>query len=497
MYVHADLHGASSVIIKNNSTDPIPPTTLHQAGTMSVVQSKAWDSKIITSAWWVNPSQVSKTAPSGEYLTTGSFMIRGKKVKSKADTNDKNFLPPVQLVYGFGLLFKVDETSIGRHFYERRPWARNQDSIGPESNQDTISKSVDIEESIDASVSSNSTSSAISSDKDENALQQEDLAGHEVAKESVDPEEDSSSIEMEDFPDTQIELSSIIPTSHVDKYNLSNMGEDSNDSVGADSPASKKKYISAKERRDMKKGKQDNDVPPSQSPAHNQSESKGEVGRESSPAIPVRGKKGKLKKIKEKYKDQDEEDRKLVSEFLGADQGPKPKGKRAKATWLKMKKEEEMKAKRELERNQAAENRSSNTNLNDETISQSDAREVKRMLEEENVALPDEDQIDDVTYLDTLTGEPHHSDILLHAVPVCAPWNALQKYKYKLKLTPGGLKKGKAAKSVLASFVSQAQKNAEDKREWELIKALQETEIVAQILGKVKISGLVDIKKKS
>lgn len=41
--------------------------------------------------------QVSKTAPTGEYLSTGSFMIRGKK----------NFLPPCYLVYGFGFLFKV------------------------------------------------------------------------------------------------------------------------------------------------------------------------------------------------------------------------------------------------------------------------------------------------------------------------------------------------------------------------------------------------------
>ncbi|RKO85570.1 hypothetical protein BDK51DRAFT_22403, partial [Blyttiomyces helicus] len=99
-YVHADLHGAASVIVKNISPDaPIPPMTLHQAGTMSVCQSRAWDSKIVTSAWWVTDSQVSKTAPTGEYLGTGSFMIRGKK----------NWLPPVQLVYGFGILFRVDE----------------------------------------------------------------------------------------------------------------------------------------------------------------------------------------------------------------------------------------------------------------------------------------------------------------------------------------------------------------------------------------------------
>lgn len=77
---------------------------------MSVCQSKAWDAKIITSAYWVNADQVSKTAPTGEYLTTGSFMVRGKK----------NFLPPVQLVYGLGLLFRLDEQSIPNHLNERR-----------------------------------------------------------------------------------------------------------------------------------------------------------------------------------------------------------------------------------------------------------------------------------------------------------------------------------------------------------------------------------------
>ena len=41
--------------------------------------------------------QVSKTAPTGEYLPTGSFMIRGRK----------NFLPPQQLVMGMAFLFKL------------------------------------------------------------------------------------------------------------------------------------------------------------------------------------------------------------------------------------------------------------------------------------------------------------------------------------------------------------------------------------------------------
>lgn len=38
------------------------------------------------------PLQVSRTAPTGEYLTTGAFIIRGRK----------NFLPPQQVSWGLG-----------------------------------------------------------------------------------------------------------------------------------------------------------------------------------------------------------------------------------------------------------------------------------------------------------------------------------------------------------------------------------------------------------
>lgn len=44
------------------------------------------------------------------YLTTGSFMIRGKK----------NFLPPAQLVLGFAFMLRVDDESALRHQGERK-----------------------------------------------------------------------------------------------------------------------------------------------------------------------------------------------------------------------------------------------------------------------------------------------------------------------------------------------------------------------------------------
>ena len=51
-------------------------------------------------AWWVDREQVSKTAPTGEYLPAGSFVVRGKK----------NYLqPPARTGFGycFGLMRKL------------------------------------------------------------------------------------------------------------------------------------------------------------------------------------------------------------------------------------------------------------------------------------------------------------------------------------------------------------------------------------------------------
>lgn len=59
VYVHADLHGASSVLVKNNEpSQEIPPRTLEEAATMAISYSHAWEAKIVTRAWWVRPEQV-------------------------------------------------------------------------------------------------------------------------------------------------------------------------------------------------------------------------------------------------------------------------------------------------------------------------------------------------------------------------------------------------------------------------------------------------------
>jgi hypothetical protein len=76
------------------------------------------------------------------------------------------------------------------------------------------------------------------------------------------------------------------------------------------------------------------------------------------------------------------------------------------------------------------------------------------LLEEENIELLPDAELLRLREIDALTGVPKQGDILLHALPVCAPYSVLQGYKHKLKITPGSQRKGKAAKQASKLFSS-------------------------------------------
>jgi hypothetical protein len=50
------------------------------------------------------------------------------------------------------------------------------------------------------------------------------------------------------------------------------------------------------------------------------------------------------------------------------------------------------------------------------------------------------------------TGTTKDEDILLYALPMCAPYEAFSRSKFKVKLTPGTSKKGKAARTIVEIF---------------------------------------------
>lgn len=77
-YLHADVHGAPSVILKKGPG--AEEEEIREAGIFAVSQSKAWISRFMEgSAFWVTTDQVSKTPQAGEFVPKGAFIIRGRR----------------------------------------------------------------------------------------------------------------------------------------------------------------------------------------------------------------------------------------------------------------------------------------------------------------------------------------------------------------------------------------------------------------------------------
>ncbi|XP_023133201.1 ribosome quality control complex subunit NEMF [Amphiprion ocellaris] len=516
IYVHADLHGATSCVIKNPSGDPIPPRTLTEAGTMAVCYSAAWDAKIITSAWWVHHHQVSKTAPTGEYLTTGSFMIRGKK----------NFLPPSYLIMGFGFLFKVDEQSVFRHRGERKVKTVEEDM------EDVTSRTAELleegEELIGDDSSNEDQGEEKTGDGENKEMEKKIVKGDDAAherpaantgemlseqsnaeeeepkEEDSDQEEEMKNDESEEFsfPDTTISLSHLQPS-----RSTQHPGFKKKTTAQAEADLQGKKHMTAKQRREEKRKKQKQEGYDAEEKTEISSSGSGvdqgsKSGGGTSQAPLKRGQKNKMKKIKEKYKDQDEEDRELMMQLLGSagsTKEEKDKGKKGK----KGKGKEEPIRKPASQKQQQ---KPRNVETAVKKPEQTGGEEEERQPGEEGGPAEQEEKEDDVdqdnpgaeeaeNLLTSLTGQPHSEDVLLFAVPVCAPYTALSNYKHKVKLTPGSQKKGKAARTAVFSFMKAKEAST---REKDLFRSVKDSDLSRNMPGKVKVSApnLLAAKKK-
>lgn len=78
-FLHADIQGAAATIIKTDNKDP-SETAMKTAATISVSYSNAW--KLLrpsADAYMVEKDQVSLSAPSGQFMPQGGFMIYGNR----------------------------------------------------------------------------------------------------------------------------------------------------------------------------------------------------------------------------------------------------------------------------------------------------------------------------------------------------------------------------------------------------------------------------------
>ncbi|CAN8253544.1 unnamed protein product [Cochlearia groenlandica] len=519
LYVHAELHGASSTVIKNHKPEQsVPPLTLNQAGCFTVCHSQAWDSKIVTSAWWVYPHQVSKTAPTGEYLTVGSFMIRGKK----------NFLPPHPLIMGFGLLFRLDESSLGAHLNERRVRGEEEEGVtdlimethAPDEHSDADSKNeadneevsapreIELQESNEAENEEVSVPGEIELQESNTAFSPSlDMNTSGGSGENVEP----ATSQLEDLLDRTLGLGAATMSGKNQTIETSKdemeekMNQEEKKAVVRDKP-----YMSKAERRKLKMGQSGNIVADVNIGKEKQQQNEKVIVNKSipdnKPAVEKvsRGHKGKLKKMKEKYADQDEEERKIRMALLASSGRPQKndvESQNAKPAVTEEKKPSEetddavkicyrCKKVGHLARDCLAKFLSEKDKVVTEKVVMD-----KVVMEEDDIHEVGEEEKEKLIDVDYLTGNPLAMDILLYAVPVCGPYNALQSYKYRVKAIPGSMKKGKAAKTAMNLFTHMSEGTV---REKELMKACTDPELMAALVGNVKITaaGLTQLKQK-
>lgn len=84
------------------------------------------------------------------------------------------------------------------------------------------------------------------------------------------------------------------------------------------------------------------------------------------------------------------------------------------------------------------------------------------------------------------TGRPLLEDRSRYIIPVCAPYDAMQDYKYRVKLVPGTGKKGKIAQQALALFVKHDHASP---AEVDLIKLIPSQDIMNILLANVKLTA--------
>ncbi|KAK8102764.1 snRNP-like RNA-binding protein [Apiospora sp. TS-2023a] len=475
IYVHADLNGAPSVIIKNNPQTPdapIPPSTLSQAGNLAVSASNAWDSKAGAAAYWVDAEQVSKSAPTGEFLPTGSFMVRGRK----------NFLPPAQLILGFGLMFKISEESKAKHVKHRLGNSGDTASVASSSvAMSAESRASTLPTNTEATTPTQSDNEHDDEEDDEEMNAQDgDNQQRQNPLQSAgqtgdnDDEEDEEPAPEESAPAEQMNSLSVDET--TPEKDLAE--EDATGSQPGDKKEDDEQEEDAEAEHTPEQEASGSGPPPA-------SKGQGQGQAKQQPA--KRGKKGKAKKIAAKYRDQDEEDRLAAEALIGATAGRK-------------KADAEAKAKAEKEAAQALAKERRRAQHQRQQRETAEHEEVRKLMLEEGVETLDADEAGKVTDLDNLVGIPLPGDEILEVIPVCGPYGAIgPSLKYKVKLQPGSQKKGKAIKEVLEAWklVSAKRGVLDDKsqdkermwpREVELMKTIKPEEAVNCIpAGKVRV----------
>lgn len=452
--MHADVHGAATVVIRNYMSIPatgtaipqycrISDVTLQQAAVFALCHSVSWDNNLINKVYWVFDYQVSKTAPTGEYLPTGSFMIRGKK----------NYLAPYRLELGVGLLFEVEAEDAEKHRFERK-----RKDLTDEAWEQVIAEGRPGEVA-------DSEGEVVEDDDDDEEFTVE------VMNEVRNTAKPKPVVKVQAVAKGQKNKKSLKGTT---KKSRAQAEEEAYLNEGVEEEKPKGKEMSRGERRKMKKAKKYAECDDEESKwgcvecvtrrlrsvlyGHSSIESilKGSSEKEKTSEKNSSEKKEKGEEKKEKNSSQKDE---------GTDKDDLPNSVSENASL------EDIDAYlQQLVSLDAAPAQITCYTCGSSEHDQAHCPESWRVIEhidqkeeekeekendneeEEDAAIPAAER-DTSDLLLNWTAMPQETDRIVHAIPVCAPYAAMSDYTYHVKMTVGKMKKGAMAKSIVEHWL--------------------------------------------
>ncbi|ORM41292.1 Ribosome quality control complex subunit 2 [Babesia sp. Xinjiang] len=476
LYFHADVHGASSCILKNpKETAESHNNSIEEAACFAICLSSAWNQKMVVPAWWVHHHQVSRSAPTGEYLPHGSFMIRGKK----------NYVQPQRLEMAIGVVFHVDVPQLE---VEMLNHVEDQDDVtqsATEVQKDSVSF-VDVDEhdsrasrtdsgDTTPSVASIVLSFSVGSEAESDFMEQKPavVGFHELVNAGDQPTEEAKEIPQKPkgvgFMLSADSESESEPR-RVVAFNLDNLPEktqhtpirrkatgypcrgfDPDDLVGklselglidTDTPNIEPGHVRFIEAEK-----------PEHSPESvarlRQRMPTGFHGstKKQKPASKVA--RMKTARAKKKYDEEDEEILEL----------------RCKLTGSKLPQLEEKRGSIDVKR-------------------ESSVTQAKPVFQRQAIKpLDDQELSSHMNQLRMLTKEPGDGDVIIGAVPMCAPYSALKTHPYHLKLVPGNFKKGVIAAQALKHFLKV------DEAKAEFVKLITTDQFALTLIENCKVPG--------
>lgn len=422
VFVHADLEGATPMIVKNKEGTPdapIPPGTLTQAGSISVATSKAWETKALMPSWWVQAHQVSRTNERGELLANGAFMVKG----------EKNYLAPGQPILGFAVLFQISKESVQNHRKHRI-----EEPAGVEPTGTVVAKE---EEHPNLQDTVEDVQEAVKEDVPE------------VTEDAIDQAETKAQVEVEDLSsesekeaeDEKPKSNPLQPSSESGDKSVVEDEADANDEDDIDNEIDETSAINQEQISPKNPNAPSSRQHPPPPPTKQKT---------------TRGKKAKAKKAAQKYAHQDEEDRELALRLLGVN--PKAAKAAESAAEAKAKREAELEAQKARRRAQHERAAEAERKRQEQFLQKRREGEAGATGGEEE-AYNDEtaqQEAEDISWLPALVGTPLPEDEVLAAIPVAAPWPVVARFKYRAKLQAGNIKKGKAIKEILGHWIIEA-----------------------------------------